>query len=127
VDLAVRVDHRRPALGDAGADRRLPQRLVAERVGGDQPSPAGGEGGGDPALAAADAADQADDRLSVHATATSATSSQFGPAATSTAKCTARVIAPTISARANSASGRTSPGGASNTSSSCTVKSIRAL
>src|SRR5205085_999926 len=57
-----------PAADDLLADIGLSQRLVPELVGGDDSATVPGELRGDQALAAADAADQAEDGLSVHST-----------------------------------------------------------
>src|SRR5262249_42363628 len=128
VDLAVRAEQlAAPAADDFLPHRRLSQCRVAERIAGDQTPPAAGQRGGDFALAAAHAAPQAQHRTGRERTLhpTSSTSSQFGPAATSTASGTFRSMAVVISCRTISARRFISSGGASKTSSSCTVNNIR--
>src|SRR5204863_4008523 len=64
-DRAVGADNAvAPALEHLGLDLRLPQGFVAQLVAGNQDASVADELGGDEAFAAADAADQADDRLS---------------------------------------------------------------
>src|SRR5207244_6448103 len=66
VDRAVGAENAvAPAPAHLGLDVRLPQGLVAQLVAGDQNPYVAGEFGGHGHFGAADAADQADDRLTV--------------------------------------------------------------